>query len=118
MAGYDIEIIRLLIDSSVGVVCCGDNKQATFSTHNARKNKKRTGKNIWEFFKELEDKNMVEECLCDSTAVIQTMDVASKTEKLSHLEAGIAMVVALMNQFTISVIQDTIKFSRDISYRA
>lgn len=64
----------------------------------------------------IKDKNMVEECLCDSTAVIQTMDVASKTEKLSHLEAGIAMVVALMNQFTISVIQDTIKFSGDISY--
>lgn len=60
LAGYDIEIIRLLIDSSVGVVCCGDNKQATFSTHSARKNKKRTGKNIWEFFKELEDKSMVE----------------------------------------------------------
>lgn len=60
LAGYDIEILRLLIDSSIGVVCCGDNKQATFSTHNARKNKKRTGKNIWEFFKELEDKGIVD----------------------------------------------------------
>lgn len=60
MAGDDIEIIRLLINSSIGVVCCGDNKQATFSTHNAKKNKKQTGKNIWQFFKELEDGGLVD----------------------------------------------------------
>lgn len=60
MAGYDIEIIRLLIKSSIGVVCCGDNKQATFSTHNTKKNKKMTGRNIWEFFKELEKSKLVD----------------------------------------------------------
>ena len=60
MAGYDIEIIHLLIKSSIGVVCCGDNKQATFSTHNAKKNKKKTGRNIWEFFKEMEDSGLVD----------------------------------------------------------
>lgn len=60
MAGYDIEIIRFLINSSIGVVCCGDNKQATFRTHNAKKNKKQTGKNIWEFFKELEKTGLVD----------------------------------------------------------
>lgn len=63
IAGDDIEIIRLLIKSSIGVVCCGDNKQATFSTHNAKKNKKKTGKNIWMFFRELENRGLVEvEC--------------------------------------------------------
>lgn len=60
LAGDDISIIRLLIDSSVSVICCGDNKQATFSTHNAKKNKKQTGKNIWDFFKELEDNHLIE----------------------------------------------------------
>lgn len=60
MAGYDIEIIRLLINSSIGVVCCGDNKQATFSTHNAKSHKKMTGKNIWVFFKELEESGLVD----------------------------------------------------------
>lgn len=60
LAGDDISIICLLLNSSVGVVCCGDNKQATFSTHNTKKNRKRTGKNIWEFFKELEDSQSIE----------------------------------------------------------
>lgn len=60
LAGDDIEILRLLIKSSVGIVCCGDNKQATFKTHNAKKNKKQTGKNIWEFFKSLEDYGLVD----------------------------------------------------------
>lgn len=59
MAGDDIEIIRLLIASSIEIVCCGDNKQATFSTHNAKKNKQQTGKNIWMFFEMLEKRGLV-----------------------------------------------------------
>lgn len=59
MAGDDIEIIRLLMESSIGVVVCGDSKQATFSTHNTKKNKKMTGKNIWQFFNELEERGLV-----------------------------------------------------------
>lgn len=50
LAGYDIELLKLLLDSDISITCCGDNKQATFSTHNAKKNKKQTGKNIWQFF--------------------------------------------------------------------
>lgn len=60
LTGYDIDIIRLLIDSKIGVICCGDNKQATFSTHNAKKNKSQAGKNIWVFFKELENKGKIQ----------------------------------------------------------
>ena len=43
LTGDDIEILRLLVDSRIDVVCCGDNKQATFKTHNTRKNKNQTG---------------------------------------------------------------------------
>jgi hypothetical protein len=50
LAGYDIELLKLLLDSDISITCCGDNKQATFSTHNAKKNKYQTGKNIWQFF--------------------------------------------------------------------
>ena len=50
LAGYDIELLKLLLDSDISITCCGDNKQATFSTHNARKNRNQTGKNIWQFF--------------------------------------------------------------------
>lgn len=59
MIGDDMTIIKLLIDSSIDVICCGDNKQATFSTHNTKKNKKQSGKNVWDFFKQLENKNLV-----------------------------------------------------------
>ena len=59
MVGDDLEIIRLLINSSIGVVFCGDNKQATFSTHNTKKNKGKTGKNIWQFFSEMEKNGSV-----------------------------------------------------------
>ena len=60
MAGDDIEIIQLLIVSSINVVFCGDNKQATFSTHNTRKYKQQTGKNVWQFFMDMERKKLVE----------------------------------------------------------
>ncbi len=59
LAGYDIEILRLLIESSIAITCCGDNKQATFKTHVAKKNKNLTGVNIWEFFKKLEVEGLV-----------------------------------------------------------
>ena len=59
MAGDDMAIITLLINSSIGTVFCGDNKQATFTTHNTKKRKRQTGKNIWEFFIELEKAGLV-----------------------------------------------------------
>lgn len=50
LAGYDVDFLKLLLDSKITITCCGDNKQATFATHNTRKNKARTGQNIWSFF--------------------------------------------------------------------
>ena len=44
-----------MLDSGISVTCCGDNKQATFRTHNAKKNKNQTGKNIWQFFRGLDN---------------------------------------------------------------
>ena len=55
LAGYDIELLKILLDSDISITCCGDNKQATFSTHNAKKNKNQTGKNIWQFFAGLDN---------------------------------------------------------------
>ena len=59
LSGYDIEIINLLLSSSIDVICCGDNKQATYSTHNAKKNKNQTGPNIWFFFERMEKNGLV-----------------------------------------------------------
>ena len=60
LAGYDIELLRLLMDSSISATCCGDNKQATFKTHVTKKNIRQTGTNIWEFFRQLETKGIVQ----------------------------------------------------------
>lgn len=59
LSGADVDLLKLLIHSKVAVTCCGDNKQATYSTHNARKNKRLTGSNIWLFFQELEKKQLI-----------------------------------------------------------
>ena len=59
LAGYDLQLMELLLNSSIGITCCGDNKQATFSTHNARKNKAKTGRNIWAFFADYDKRGNV-----------------------------------------------------------
>ena len=60
LAGYDIELLKLLMDSSISITCCGDNKQATFKTHVTKKNKNQTGTNIWEFFRQLDADGLVQ----------------------------------------------------------
>jgi hypothetical protein len=56
MAGNDLDIIDLLMDSAIITICVGDNKQATYKTHNTQKRKKQAGKNVWMFFNYLESK--------------------------------------------------------------
>lgn len=51
MAGYDLEVIELLLKSSVNLTMVGDHRQATFSTNNAAKNKQFKGVNIINKFK-------------------------------------------------------------------
>lgn len=66
LAGRDIDILKKLFALNMSVVCVGDNKQATFQTHYTRTNKKKSGRNIFDFFQELQRKNVVEiqESLC------------------------------------------------------
>lgn len=59
MTGYDLDLLKLLMQSKIGITCSGDNKQATFKTHNTRKNKGKSGKNIWDYFKSLEKEGLV-----------------------------------------------------------
>jgi hypothetical protein len=49
MAGYDIDLILLLMKSSVSVTCVGDYKQVTYKTNTGSKNKKSSGKHIGGF---------------------------------------------------------------------
>lgn len=58
MAGYDLNIVYELMKTGITILCVGDNKQATFKTNTSPKNKNKSGKNVWEFFKELYDYKM------------------------------------------------------------
>lgn len=59
MCGYDLDIIRKLLDNT-NMIFAGDCKQATYATHNARKNKNISGQNIWIFFDELYKQGLIE----------------------------------------------------------
>lgn len=52
LAGYDLEILDLLLRSPVGVTMVGDPRQATFATNNASKNKKYKGGGIADWLNE------------------------------------------------------------------
>lgn len=50
IAGEDFDILELLFGSPINVICVGDYKQSTYTTHNTRKRKKVTGQNIVDYF--------------------------------------------------------------------
>ena len=57
LAGYDIEILKILLHSQIDITLVGDHRQATYSTNQSSKNKKYSGANIIDKFKEWERKN-------------------------------------------------------------
>ena len=59
LAGEDIEVLKLFFDSKIRIQCVGDVKQSTYTTYNAKKNKKITGIHLIDFFKKLESKGMI-----------------------------------------------------------
>ena len=52
MAGWDIEVIELLLKSKINVALVGDHRQATFRTNNAAKNGGYSGVQIIKKFRE------------------------------------------------------------------
>lgn len=66
LAGRDIDILEILFRSDIDITCVGDNKQATFQTHNAKANRAKTGKNVFEFLASISRNGLVtiEESLC------------------------------------------------------
>lgn len=52
MAGWDIEVIELMLKSTIDVTLVGDHRQATFRTNNAAKNSAYAGVNIIKKFRE------------------------------------------------------------------
>lgn len=60
LSGEDISILDLLFNSNINIKCVGDYKQSTYTTHNSKKNKKLTGKNIINYLREQEKNNIIE----------------------------------------------------------
>ncbi|MGV1054784.1 UvrD-helicase domain-containing protein [Clostridium perfringens] len=58
LAGYDLDIIELLLKSDMKITLVGDIRQATYTTNNSTKNKKYLGVNIIDLFKVYEKKQL------------------------------------------------------------
>ena len=52
LAGYDLNVLELLLDSKIDIFLVGDSRQATYSTNNAAKNSKYRGDKIHVLFEE------------------------------------------------------------------
>lgn len=55
MAGYDLELLDVLLKSPIALTMVGDPRQATFSTNTAQKNKQYKGSRIVDWFSERTD---------------------------------------------------------------
>ena len=67
MAGYDINLFKQLIQSSISTIFVGDPKQTTFSTTNATKNKNLSGSSIEKAFEEEFQNNQIEKTIKNET---------------------------------------------------
>jgi DNA helicase II / ATP-dependent DNA helicase PcrA len=54
LAGCDLDLIERLLESRTNVILVGDHRQASFATHNAKKNKKFSRMNVISKFEEWE----------------------------------------------------------------
>lgn len=57
-AGWDLDIITLLFNSQIDLLCVGDCQQATYRTNNSRKNSKYRDEKIQSFFLHLKNKGL------------------------------------------------------------
>ena len=58
LAGWDLELIKLLFNSKIKILLVGDNRQVVYLTNHSSKNSQYAGHNILVFFEELEKKGI------------------------------------------------------------
>jgi superfamily I DNA/RNA helicase len=68
LAGYDLELLKLLFISDSKTLLVGDPRQGTYSTNNSRKNKKFGKSNITHFFESREIESLLD--IDDSTLTV------------------------------------------------
>ncbi|MGL5647607.1 MAG: UvrD-helicase domain-containing protein [Clostridium sp.] len=69
LAGYDLEILQLLVKSKIKILMVGDPRQTTYSTHKEKKNKKYNNGKVKEYFN---DKLKKEEVEIDEKSLVLT----------------------------------------------
>lgn len=57
LSGWDLDLVRILLSSNLGVYLVGDPKQSTYKTNTSTKNKNKSGRKLLEFFVDLIDDN-------------------------------------------------------------
>jgi len=60
LAGYDLDLIELLMKSQISTVLVGDPRQAVYSTHSAKRNKQYAGANVVNKFEEWKREGLCE----------------------------------------------------------
>jgi DNA helicase-2/ATP-dependent DNA helicase PcrA len=78
MAGYDLDLLELILRSKIDLVMVGDHRQATYSTNNAAKNGAYAGAKIITKFREWEKAGLV------------TLSYARETHRCHQLIADLA----------------------------
>ncbi len=78
MAGYDLDLLELILRSKIDLVMVGDHRQATYSTNNAAKNGAYAGAKIIAKFREWEKAGLV------------TLSYARETHRCHQLIADLA----------------------------
>lgn len=58
LAGWDLEILKLLLESKIQLLLVGDNRQVVYLTNDSNKNKAYRGINVINYFVELEKQNL------------------------------------------------------------
>lgn len=58
LAGYDLDLIELLLESNIDLLLVGDNRQATYATNSSAKNNKYKGYKIDDLFSNWEKKGL------------------------------------------------------------
>jgi DNA helicase II / ATP-dependent DNA helicase PcrA len=60
MAGYDLDLLELLMDSPIGLTMVGDPRQGTYVTNTSARNKKYKNKGIADWFSDLSERCAIE----------------------------------------------------------
>lgn len=104
MAGYDIDLILLLMHSGISITCVGDYKQATYKTNTGSKNKARAGKNIGNFCKDIKKQGLssieqhlktrrFNQSICDFANIIfPEGDAMTSSIKVRNIEDGVFLI--------------------------